>query len=179
MYPHHIWGLPSVAADGASKGQGWTRHTAPAAPAFTWPSLPFQFHFCAICLGQFHPKVLLPCLPDLGQRRSGSGLGGGGGRLKHKGGAGLPLGSCSLTHLVVFCGGIPPGHRRPNRGGAAFRCSPLMQSQSVSALTSLGDSVYAGYKGFTIFASAYSLTPSYAVSKTSSPTTNYTPYFLD
>ena len=30
----------------ASKGQAWTRHCAPAAPAFTRPSLPSQFLLC-------------------------------------------------------------------------------------------------------------------------------------
>jgi hypothetical protein len=33
-------------SSGASKGQVWTRHLAPAMPAFTRPSLPSQFIAC-------------------------------------------------------------------------------------------------------------------------------------
>ena len=40
-------GAPGGCPVGASKGQVWTRHCAPAAPAFTQPSLPSQFLACA------------------------------------------------------------------------------------------------------------------------------------
>ena len=48
------------------KGQVWTRHYAPAAPASTRPSSPSQFHFCPMRLGLFHPSVLLPSCAEGG-----------------------------------------------------------------------------------------------------------------
>ena len=39
---------------GASKGQVWTRHSAPPAPAFPRPSSPSQFHSCLMWRGPGH-----------------------------------------------------------------------------------------------------------------------------
>ena len=60
----------------ASKGQVWTRHLAPATPAFTWPSLPSQFTTCSTCHLIVHWLiVLLLTLPDLGKRQGMLALG--------------------------------------------------------------------------------------------------------
>ena len=62
----------------APKGQVWTRHFAPAAPAFKQPSLPSQF--LAYVTGQylFHwLNVLLPILPGLAWPEGEQGGGGG------------------------------------------------------------------------------------------------------
>ena len=49
------WELCTLLAccTGASKGHVWKRHSAPAAPALTWPSSPSPFHFCASWRGLF------------------------------------------------------------------------------------------------------------------------------
>ena len=44
---HRSWSCTSTSANGASKGQVWTRRCAPAAPAFTRLSLPSRFCSCA------------------------------------------------------------------------------------------------------------------------------------
>ena len=50
---------------GGSKGQVWTHHLAPAAPAFTRPSSPSQFIACSTCHLIVHwCIVLLRTLPD-------------------------------------------------------------------------------------------------------------------
>ena len=55
---------------GASKGQVWTRHLAPATPAFTQPSLPSHFIACLTGHLNVHWRiVLLRTLPDLGKRQ--------------------------------------------------------------------------------------------------------------
>ena len=56
---------------GASIGQVWTRHLAPAVPAFTRPSLPPQFTACSTCHLILLVIVLLLTLPDLGVRDRG------------------------------------------------------------------------------------------------------------
>ena len=56
--------------------QVWTRHCAPAAPAFPRPLLPSQFIACLACQLMFHWLiVLLLTLPDLGKRQGLAGSG--------------------------------------------------------------------------------------------------------
>ena len=62
----------------ASKGQVWTRHCAPAAPAFTQPSSPSQYIACSTGQQMFHwPRALLPVLLGSGVESGTSGGGGG------------------------------------------------------------------------------------------------------
>ena len=56
---------------GASKGQVWTCHCAPATPAFTWPSSLSQFIASLTDHLNVHQFiVLLLTLPDLGKTQS-------------------------------------------------------------------------------------------------------------
>ena len=54
---------------------------------------------------------------------AGGGAGGDEG-LNQKGGVGLPVGTSSSKHLVVFCGGVPPG-----LSVWCLCCSPFVESQ--------------------------------------------------
>ena len=54
----------------ASKGQVWNRHCAPAAPAFTRPSLASRFNASLTGQQMFHWLIVLHSfLPDLGKRQ--------------------------------------------------------------------------------------------------------------
>ena len=59
-------GLPVTPKKGGSKGQVWTRHCAPAAPAFTRPSLPSQFHVRLATEGPIGPLCCSPSSQGLG-----------------------------------------------------------------------------------------------------------------
>ena len=68
---HEGGGVRAAPTTGASKGQVWTRHLAPAAPAFPRPSSPSQFIACPLAILMSKWRIVLPCTPHGWRERQG------------------------------------------------------------------------------------------------------------